>query len=79
MNKYQEALNNLLLTARKTEDIRIIQELVDKETPMKPQKTEYGDYLCGKCGWLVWEAYTPEKHERCSGKECGQVVDWSNE
>ena len=60
-------------------DLRTIKELVDKEIPMKPVKSSYGDYLCGKCNNLVWESFTPDRHERCNDKECGQVVDWSDE
>ena len=82
INKYQVSLNKITPTTSNYDLIaatKTIQELVDKETPMKPRKTEHGDYLCGKCDDLVWEAYTSEKYERCSLRKCGQVVDWSDE
>lgn len=80
-NKYQEALNyfdwNCEVEHKEQQDL--IQKLVDKETPMKPITNKYGDFVCGKCGNLVWENFTPEKHERCCDRKCGQVVDWSDE
>ncbi|QIK56648.1 hypothetical protein G7059_01700 [Erysipelothrix sp. HDW6A] len=86
-NKYQEALDdfesvyrNVTLDDDLTNEKRdVLQGLIDKETPMKPVKNSYGDYLCGKCNNLVWENFTPDRHERCNDKECGQVVDWSDE
>lgn len=69
-NKYQEALNNLILTARKAEDIRVIQELVDKETPMKPYK-DGKKYKCTKC------VIVRVSGNRCPN--CGQKIDWSKD
>ena len=70
MNKHQEALNNLNLTARKMEDIRVIQELVDKETPMKPLR--YGCIQCGNCLNVILGT-----SKYCSN--CGQAIDRSED
>lgn len=79
MNKYQEALNNLILTARKTEDIRTIQELVDKETPMKPipcftthQTIKW--WACPRCN-----AEMLFENQGCRNNDCRQKIDWSED
>lgn len=69
-NKYQEALNSLFLTARKTEDIWVMQELVDKATPMKPKRNER---YCGNCDTVRLLPYD----NYCSN--CGYKIDWSDE
>ena len=59
MSKYQEALDNL-------------QELVAKETPMKPLEDNYlGEFMC-KCGSPIIkdQKYCPN---------CGQKLNWSYE
>ncbi|WZU02669.1 hypothetical protein MGH68_07180 [Erysipelothrix sp. D19-032] len=52
-----------------------MQELVDKETPMKPVDIEcMNNFECGRCGnATLWK----EETDRCC--VCGQVVDWSDE
>ena len=76
MNKYQEALNWLRVsTSSKEHDERfeLLQELVDKETPMKPIVEIYmGREVigCGVCGEVVMDEY-------CTG--CGQRIDWREE
>lgn len=77
-NEYQKALNNLLLTARKTKDVNIIQELVDKETPIKPIVTIVFP-LCPMCHKESVRSndYGSIKYNRCT--ECGQKIDWSEE
>lgn len=78
MNKYQEALNNIrfycghanydgYLNPKVFEELNIIQELVDKETPKKPIKIkiDYMEYYaCPNC------KYTFEGFNRCT--YCGQ-------
>lgn len=87
MNKYQKSLNyisELAAWTRSDSDVEqhkdLIQELIDKETPMKPIKeTNNEDYFinCPKCGDLVyvddWNAYL----HRCEW--CGQKIDWSED
>lgn len=98
MNKYQEALDsfertyrNVTLDDDSTNEKRdTLQELVDKETPMKPNK-DTDDYVtwkysCPKCGVRL---NTLEKQRRCQGMTffvprydeygCGQKIDWGNE
>lgn len=82
-NKYQEALNNLILTARKTEDIRVIQELVNKETPMKVSDKEFEN--------VAFDGYIPIVTGNCQSCDCdlievdkycwncGQRIDWSKD
>ena len=78
MDKYQEGLNYLKGYAEKSQDrfageaCDYLQELVDKNTPMKPI---YGGKFpaCPKCGKLchsIWQNHCDE---------CGQVLDWSEE
>ena len=79
MNKYQEALDNVKRVYVESnhydeEDIRLLQELVDKESPMKPAE--------------VWENANPKTRCSCSAGvipahnycwNCGQKLDWNNE
>lgn len=86
MNKYQTCFdrlitNNYLTGREKREYIKIIQELVNKETPMKVKNREtlcyvynephyYG--LCPRCNGALKNngvIYCPV---------CGQKVDWSD-
>ena len=88
MNKYQEALNKLknlgdkdLYNEYYLEWTNVLQELVDKETPMKPKIEQQHDYvechyvcsyeicLCPKC-----EVKISYADEYCS--KCGQKLDW---
>ena len=98
-NKYQEALNELvhckLITKCKEckhksrctmeRDSNIIQELVDKETPMKviEKMYKYPDvnrtpyvrgFECPNCYQRLHNRY---KRPYCA--ECGQKLDWSDE
>ena len=67
-------------------DIAILQELVDKEKPMKPITTEYFTkrydahnsyvfpiYMCSICN----ESFSDDSPKYCPG--CGQKLDWSDE
>ena len=83
MNKYQEALNGLCknikiytgfeLSKQDKENIATLQELVNKETPMKVVKWKLAqpETRCAKCG-----AGLERKHDYCWG--CGTKVDWSD-
>lgn len=82
-NKYQEAFEHIkrVVVFNKNyrdyeNDLKVIKELVDKETPMKPKEEfdyDNGDLTyCSKCdedisfGW----SFCPD---------CGQRIDWSDE
>ena len=88
MNKYQEALNNVKRVYVESdhydeEDIKLLQELVDRETPLTPTykntyieyKEHYLDkdyemkYHCPKCDSIVYPI------GRCS--KCHQNLDWN--
>ena len=84
MNKYEEALNNLLGQDSdyyaNDEDVKIIHEAIrkankydEKETPKKPTKevNEHNDYdyICPNCKGNV-----NRFSKYC--KECGQRIDW---
>ena len=77
MNKYQEALDNFWETSpnpkEQYNDYQTLQELVDKETPMKVVKWENAKPInrCAKCG-----AGLERKDSYCW--ECGQKLDWSD-
>lgn len=84
MNKYQKALNALVTLAQRSKIGKlyalihkdILQELVNKETPMKPNGIR-----CGKCGSLVGEDTrmgTIHFH-RCRNIECEQKIDWGKD
>ena len=94
MNKYQEALNKIKnyefkknswvydIGARITPETDILQELVDKETPMKPtlridEKFNLKEYFCPICNKesVTINNYYPL--DRC--EICGQRIDWSKD
>lgn len=83
-NEHQEALNELRrlsVSERQNKLYDSLQELVDKETPMKPvyripdiswNKNEKLAH-CPTCDWrLDWE-------QGCHNNKCRQKIDWSNE
>lgn len=88
MNKYQKALDNVKAIEVESEecfyvcdlyedDIKTLQELVDKETPKKPIRFIYKFYVSPyKCPVCKTIPHT------CTQKycdECGQKLDWSGE
>jgi hypothetical protein len=90
MNKYQEALNDVINNHKgfkvKNDSFWLLQELVDKETPKKVEK----DMVLEECDFSfnVYKKIIPIcpscKHiflrkgqPYCS--ECGQKLDWSEE
>lgn len=89
MNKYQEPLNNVKRVYVESEhydeeDIRLLQELVEKATPKKPKSKTiyykcrgddtlyYFDFICPVCN-----RGAVENMEYCY--QCGQALDWSGE
>ena len=89
-NKYQKALENLKQFNKHSfpvaslhpwfqTQLDSLQELVDKETPMKPDGCEYewrhGAYgwICPRCLRDVISSTTPNY---CPN--CGQKIDWSD-
>ena len=96
MNKYQEALDYAkkhLDSKQDLEKVGVLQELVDKATPLKPQK-EYVQYVvdgtyysCPCCGYLIdkfcimqdnnYKKIVITTSSYCSN--CGQAIDWSDE
>ena len=83
MNKYQEALNKVYEIISDLDfgsqkecaiQLKIIQELVDKETPMKVDKIDWTPtviYRCVKCSKKITNG------NYCIN--CGQKLDWSEE
>lgn len=90
MNKYEKAWNNVRSLAETSDyykecddkDIELISELVEKETPKKPDyegdgysdgELVYDTWICPNCGKSYEVDY--EEYERCP--HCGQMIDWS--
>lgn len=96
MNKYQEAFESISDNKYQygtDEQWELLQELVDKATPLKPQK-EYVQYVvdgtyysCPCCGYLIdkfcimqdnnYKKIVIKTSSYCS--KCGQTIDWSDE
>lgn len=90
MNKYQEALDRQKQNVKKlrekefveyADDFKTLQELVDKETPMKPYKDElsYSGYRCSNCNSNIYELRSHNIVNTPYCIWCGQKLDWSNE
>jgi hypothetical protein len=90
MSKYQKALRriafnyglsaldgdtNEIMDDKFNEDMKVIKELVDKETPMRVTK----NIECPVCGMYAQRVcrgvHTPAK--RCVDEDCNQKLDWS--
>lgn len=93
MNKYQEAIairNAYIQTESGTkclddyykESFDILQELVDKATPKKPNFLNYGGYKlgnwhCPNCdSIIILDSRKPKPPKRC--EECDQLLDWGD-
>ncbi|MCM1130117.1 MAG: hypothetical protein NC310_00440 [Roseburia sp.] len=89
MNNYQEALNNLCgcdaAYYQGDKDVETLQELVNKETPIKPIENHYEEkgqepyikYTCPRCEQLNNKRYSLcSLHRYCP--ICGQKLDWSD-
>ena len=84
MNKYQEALNYLdfYCSVRHTEQQDLLQELVDRETPRKPDEIEHQHFDCNKCKGSIFplgESKSWHKIFSPYHSQCGQKLDWSDE
>lgn len=91
MNKYEKAWNNVRSLSETSDyykpynddkDIKLIGELVEKETPKKPDyegdgysdgELVYDTWICPNCGNSYEVDY--EEYEMCP--HCGQMIDWS--
>lgn len=77
MNKYQVVLNWFVDLLRRDvvakQNAKILQELVDKETPMKLLKSQFDGYReCGNC----YGGYLERTFNFCH--QCGQKLDWDS-
>jgi rubrerythrin len=86
MDKYQKALNRIVKFCDINngsvleDDLKTLQELVDKVTPKKPKKIiddfddyAYEYYFCPNCENEVNDTYCPS---RCPS--CGQALKWND-
>ena len=89
MNEYQEAIDyfwkaydeNKIYGIASRGYLEMLQELVNKETPKKPDyegdgysdgELVYDTWICPNCGNSYEVDY--EEYERCP--HCGQMIDW---
>ncbi|WP_159641720.1 hypothetical protein [Erysipelothrix anatis] len=89
MNKYQEALNRLKFQENWQEgnELQILQELVDKETPMNPvflpYRYELGEnenfYGCRNCEEIICGEMHNDHLRFKHCYHCGQRIDWTND
>ena len=71
LDRFEEAFRNVTLDDDLTNERQdLLQELVDKETPMKPKRNKR---YCGNCDTVRLLPYD----NYCSN--CGQKIDWSDE
>lgn len=83
MRNYQESLTNLINHAKPhtnsqlfLQDIPNLQDLVDRNTPMKPLNVEFNTH-----GGVMW-GYCPRcnslmvGNNGCANNECRQKIDW---
>lgn len=77
MNKHQKALNTLRkeYLNNESKECDLLQELVDKSTPKKPDPIYKRCPRC--CHKVGWNYYADKKLEYCPN--CGQSLDWSDE
>lgn len=79
LRKYQRALDNLALHSIRSEDVETIQELIDKETPMKPRHISLltnppqHRTWCNNC----YGVHLERAFKFCPS--CGQRIDWSED
>lgn len=94
MNKHQEALNEMYAVLNDSNRFHkqkdLLQELVDKERPLKPKMNDYKitrldkiigieqTYTCPRCRNACLEMLAVNKrniHRYCY--DCGQKLDWT--
>ena len=88
MNKYQEALDYLrwigsdgYYKKKREKSFDVLQELVDKATPMKPIQLEERKYSCPSCA-MAFKLKTLVKDMFVNNQYCdvcGQRLDWSKD
>ena len=83
MSKYQEALKRLrtneYLTSREQRRYyNLLQELVDKETPMKPVFKQVAVLPYEKKMWHCSKCDITVGWGNCYCNNCGQKLDWSD-
>lgn len=85
MNKYQEALDYLrriggdgYYKKQREKSFDVLQELVDKATPMKGRADSVGCY-CGNCAYRSGDnnGWTQATTKYC--RSCGHKIDWSED
>ena len=54
-------------------------ELVDKATPKKPVKNQYGHDACPNCGWIVYDTWNGDQRFIPHCENCGQALKWDEE
>ena len=81
MNKYQEALDNIINWTRPNErtsheeDYANLQELIDKETPMLVVDIHVDEFYCPNCHAEISHDSSNIYHPRYC-EECGQRLEW---
>lgn len=91
MGGTKEYKHNIQSSTPFLEDITILQELVDKETPMKPIVYNLNQFKCPKCKKqikgqkMLYNMETKRFDKKCVWKcrkvycpYCGQKLDWSD-
>lgn len=84
MNKYQEALDYLrwiggdgYYKKQREKSFGVLQELVDKATPIKPKSfNDLREYCLCSCGYDFYD-WGYNEYKYCPN--CGKKVDWSEE
>ena len=79
LSKYQKALDRLFIHSIRSEDVKMLQELVDKEKPMpllfvEEEISKNHIFRYRACYRCKKEINVLDRHKRCS--ECGGVIDW---
>ena len=83
-NKYQKALDNFWLAINCNaipfdnvmgKDLLTLQELADKETPMKVTDVHVDEFYCPKCHCEITHDRSNSIHPQYC-EECGQKLDW---
>lgn len=82
MNQYKNAIFDVRASSGikkiKQTSINSLQDLVDKETPMKPNHLKGLRYSCGNCAMAFIRAKVRfVSNQYCD--VCGQKIDWSGE
>ena len=82
-NKYQEALkrlrtNEYLTSREQREYYNLLQELVDKETPMLVTDIHVDEFYCPKCHAEITHSKSDIENRPKYCEYCGQKLDWSD-